>query len=159
MPSRIIERRRNRMRSGMTSLRDRVMGAPHHLQSTMAESGSSVQHEASQLAHRAEAKTEGNPFAAGLIAFGAGMLAAALLPPSDTERQVADKVKTAAEPLKEPLSQAAHQIAEDAKTHGTDAVHAVKAAGNEASDQLTATAKDKADQTRHQAPAAAQTSP
>jgi ElaB/YqjD/DUF883 family membrane-anchored ribosome-binding protein len=156
MPGRIIERRRNRMRSGMTSLRDRVMGAPHHLQATITDSGTTVGQDASQLAHRLETKTEGSPFAAGLMAFGAGMLAAALLPPSDTERQMADKIKDAAEPLKEPLSEAAHQLAEDAKTHSSDAVDAVKAAGNTASEQITTTAKDKANETKDQVRASGQ---
>ena len=36
------------------------------------------------------AKTQGNPLAAGLIAFGAGLLVSSLIPPSEKEREAAD---------------------------------------------------------------------
>lgn len=60
-------------------------------------------------------KTRGNPLAAGLIAFGAGMLLAGLVPASRKEQEVAEQLKTKAEPLMRDAAEAAKGLAEDAK--------------------------------------------
>jgi hypothetical protein len=155
VPGRILERRRNRMRSSLSSMRDRVMGAPHQvgssLSSGISSGGATMQQDASNMAHRVEAKTEGSPFAAGFMAFGAGMLVAALIPPSGAEQQLAAKAREAAEPLKEPLSEAAHDLADRAKEHGSDAMAAVKEAGSSAGQSVTETAKEKAQEARQAA--------
>lgn len=151
MPGRIIERRRNRMRNGVASVRDAVMGAPHQAKDAIASSGSSLSDDAGQLTEQVQQRAAGNPFAAGLIAFGAGMLAATLIPPSEPERKVAAKAKEAVEPLVEPLQDAARQVAEDAKAHGQEAVAAVQEAGSDAGAELAESARSTAKDTAQQA--------
>ena len=48
-----------------------------------------------------KAKAEGNPLAAGLIAFGAGLLISGLIPSSQKEQQAVSTLQEKAEPLKE----------------------------------------------------------
>ena len=55
------------------------------------------------------AKAEGNPIAVGLIAFGAGLLAASLIPASEREKDMAEGVKEQAQPLVDNLTDAAQR--------------------------------------------------
>lgn len=149
-PGRIIERRRNRIRSGLLTARDRVMGVPQTVGSGLSDSGSAVRDEAGSLVHGVESRAEANPFAAGILAFGAGMLAATLFPASAAERELGAKAREAGESLREPMAEAAHSIADRAKEHGGEAVAAVKEAGTSATASVAATAKEKAADTRQQ---------
>jgi Protein of unknown function (DUF3618) len=58
--------------------------------------GGSVSQGASGAADTLGAKAQGNPLAAGLVAFGAGMLISALLPATEKETQVAQRAVEAA---------------------------------------------------------------
>lgn len=149
-PGRIIERRRNRIRSSLLTARDRMMGVPQSVGSGLSDGGSAVRSEAGSLVHGVESRAEANPFGAGIFAFGAGMLAATLFPASAAEREVGAKARDAGEALREPMAEAAHSIADTAKEHGSEAVAAVKDAGASATASVTATAKEKAAETRGQ---------
>ncbi len=92
-PSKIAARQTDKMRAGLSGIRDRVMGAAHDGASTtsgaLSDAGSSV----SDAAHGVKAKAEGNPLAVGLIALGAGLLIASLFPASQKEQELAATVK------------------------------------------------------------------
>jgi Protein of unknown function (DUF3618) len=60
-------------------------------------------------------RTEGNPLAAGLIAFGAGWLISSLLPATPVEQQVAAKAKDAASEHGQPVVRQLSQAAQEAK--------------------------------------------
>lgn len=167
MPSRIMERRRNRMSDAFGSFRDRVMGVPRRAAEAMPFTGHGNDHDTSPgfrgdlgsrsgsepgMMERIEDQAESNPFAAGVIAFGAGMLVASLMPPSSAERQVASRAREAMEPLSEPLQEAAHEVLDSAKEHGREAMEAVKEAGSSGGQAVMDTAKDRAQQVREQAP-------
>lgn len=147
MPGRIIQRRTNRVRAGVGSVRDAVMGAPEQVRGLVSEGASSAAGDVGELSQRVQARAGGNPFAAGLIAFGAGMLAATLIPPSDAEQQAASKARQAAEPLVEPLHDAAHEVLDHAREHGQEALDTVKDSGTNAAGAITDTAKTHAHQT------------
>jgi hypothetical protein len=88
-------------------------------------------------AHRqAAAKTQGNPLAAGLIAFGAGLLVSSLVPAGQKEREAADALKTAAEPVTAQLSEAAKDMAEGLKEPAREAVENVKATAADAAENV-----------------------
>lgn len=59
--------------------------------------------------------TRGNPIAAGLVAFGLGLLAASLVPASRAERDAVNTLKDKAEPLVHEASDRARDLAEQAK--------------------------------------------
>ena len=87
-PGGIARRRMQRVKDGMRSLKDRVMGASEAAASTVGDAASDVGstigstiRDAGSTVKDAPAKlasaTKGSPVAVGLIAFGGGMLAAA----------------------------------------------------------------------------------
>ncbi|MFB0840543.1 hypothetical protein ACETK3_21425, partial [Arthrobacter sp. E44] len=71
----------------------------HQATDTVSAKLSDAGHTVSAAPDQVKAKTAGNPLAAGLIAFGAGLLVSSLIPPSQKEREAADQLKTAAQPL------------------------------------------------------------
>jgi hypothetical protein len=123
-PGRVVQRRVGRARSRMVNLRERVMGTASDttastgqgISSTVSGAGSAASSAASTVADTAGSagvavrqRTEGNPLAAGLIAFGAGWLASSLLPASEQERRAAARVTETARETAQPLAQQAGQ--------------------------------------------------
>jgi hypothetical protein len=151
-PSRVVERRKQAARSRLGSVKDKVMGSASgatggvkdkvmgsasNARSGVSSAGGSVSDTASgaastvsDTAHGAlgtiESRTEGNPLAAGLIAFGAGMLISALIPASEKEAQAAQKA------------------VETAKEHGQPVMDHAKSVGQEMGQNLKESAADAA---------------
>jgi hypothetical protein len=88
-------------------------------------------------------KTRGNPLAAGLIAFGTGLLISSLIPPSEKEQELAGTLKEKAEPVTRELAGAARETAEHLKEPAQDAVASVK-------DTATAGAENVKDEAQSQ---------
>ncbi|SKB35640.1 Protein of unknown function [Arthrobacter sp. 49Tsu3.1M3] len=148
-PSHIVQRQTDRVKENVKDavfgVKDKVMGAADHtadhVHSTtgsvgahMSDAGSAVAGAPGQLKYR----TQGNPLAAGLIAFGAGLLVSSLIPASQKEREAADALKTAAEPLTTELTEAAKHVAEGLKEPAQEAMENVKATAADATDHLKA---------------------
>lgn len=93
-------------------------------------------------------QTKGNPIAAGVIAFGVGLLAASLIPTTEVEKRAGAQLKDNADGLvdqvREPLRESAQQLKSDL----TDTV-------KDASDQVKSTAKDAAQTTADEAKSSA----
>src|SRR5918994_1563189 len=102
-PSKIVDRQKDKVRGAFGSLRNRIMGAADDAGYAMSGAGSSV----GDVKDRVVAKAEGNPIAVGLIAFGAGLLAASLIPASQREKDLAEDVKEQAQPLVDKVKDAA----------------------------------------------------
>ncbi|HXH57669.1 DUF3618 domain-containing protein, partial [Iamia sp.] len=100
-PGRMAERRKAAVRGRFTDVRTRVMGAVPSpdpgegpgLTDRASDRASSAASTLGQTPQKATEATQGNPLGAGLVAFGAGLLAATLLPESDKERQLAERVQ------------------------------------------------------------------
>jgi len=148
-PSHIVQRQTDRVKENVKDavfgVKDKVMGAADHttdhVHSTtgsvgahVSDAGAAVAGAPGQLKNR----TQGNPLAAGLIAFGAGLLVSSLIPASQKEREAADALKSAAEPLTTELTDAAKQVAEGLKAPAQEAVENVKATAADATDHLKA---------------------
>jgi hypothetical protein len=162
-PGRIVERRVGRMRTALGGARDRVMGTAADTTSAAGDKVGSVattaSDKASSLASTAGDKvssaadavseapesirrgTQGNPLAAGLIAFGAGWLISSLLPASEQERKLAGQATDLA---KEQLAPVAQQVAQDVTENLREpAQQAVESVKSEAADSAS-TVKDEA---------------
>jgi gas vesicle protein len=128
---------------------------------------SSVGETASDTAYRARRQAQGNPFAAGLVAFGLGWLVSSLLPASQKERELAHQVKDQAQPamqavgqqagqalseVKDNLQQPAQQAVESVKQTATDAAGTVKDEARSAAGDVQDQAQDSTQQVRQQAP-------
>jgi ElaB/YqjD/DUF883 family membrane-anchored ribosome-binding protein len=157
-PGRMMERRRNRVRSGLQTVRERVMG-------TVSDTGSAVADTAGGVADAAggavstlketpdtvRQQTQGNPLAAGAIAMGFGVLLASVFPATEKERRAADQLMDKAEPLTEELKQAGREIAEHMREPAREAVDQVKEAASEGTQAVADTAREARDTASHDA--------
>lgn len=170
-PSRIVNRRIDRTKSAVGGFRERLMGSASSGASSLGDKASSASSSVSDAVSSAPdtvmSRTEGNPLAAGLIAFAAGVIAAGLLPATRAEteaaRTVEDKVK---EPLKEGLGgvaqemkgnlqESAQEAAQSVKETTTQAAQTVADEGKEAAQNVSETGKQSADAVRSDAQSAA----
>ena len=149
-PSKIVDRQKDKVRGAFGSLRNRIMGAADDAGSALSDAGSSV----GEVKDRVVAKAEGNPIAVGLIAFGAGLLAASLIPASQREKDLAEDVKEQAQPLVEKVKDAASEAGRNLKEPAQNAANAVKDAATDAADTVKEEARDATHQVKDQAQAA-----
>jgi len=143
-----MTRQRNRVVGGWQSVRDRVMGTFSDTRGSASDAASSVADHVGPDAMRRQA--QGSPLAAGLVAFGVGVVAAAVFPPTAAEEQLATKVMDKAEPLKERVMEAGREVAGDLKEQAVEAGKDLKASTGDAAGQVADRAKDAADDVRQQ---------
>jgi ElaB/YqjD/DUF883 family membrane-anchored ribosome-binding protein len=146
-PGRMIERRKNRFVSSVRAVRDRVMGTAAEAGRTLGDTGRAITDTAGDavgslrespdaLRHQAQ----GNPLAAGAVAFGFGVLAASILPPSQREKEATEQLMdTAGEPLREELEHAGQEMAEHLKEPAREALEEVRQTAVEGRDAITET--------------------
>ena len=125
-PSKIVDRQTDKVKQAFGSVRERVMGAADDAGSAVSDAGGAVV----DVKDRVVAKAEGNPIAVGLIAFGAGLLLASLIPASTKEKEIAADVKEQAQPLVDTVTDAAKEVGEHLKEPAQEAAAAVKDDGN-----------------------------
>jgi uncharacterized protein YjbJ (UPF0337 family) len=165
-PAAIVERRKSAAKARVGSLRDRVMGTAHDLRDTTtggaSSAGGSVQDTmgsardaASSAASTAQDRYQGAPLAAGLVAFGAGMVIAAMLPASEREAVAAGKVVDAAKENAQPAMDAAkgqaQQMAQQVGETASDAAPQVKAAAGDSASRVTSEGRSSAESVRNDA--------
>ncbi|HJW01210.1 MAG TPA: DUF3618 domain-containing protein [Arthrobacter sp.] len=153
-PSNIVHRQTDKVKDAVFGVKEKIMGAADHatanihtgtahtgnamghagdtVGSTLGDAGHAIGEAPAQV----KAKTQGNPLAAGLIAFGAGMLLSSLIPASEKEREAADALKTAAEPLTTELTDAAKDMAQGLKEPAQEAMENVKATATDAAEHV-----------------------
>lgn len=150
-PSNIAHRQNEKIKNSVRRAKDAVMGtaesAGDHSREVLGEIGDTV----NEAPARVAAQTRGNPLAAGLIAFGAGLLAASLFPSSDTEQELVKNLKDKAEPVTSELADAAHHIAEDMKEPVAEATEVIKSSVQESAATLKDEAADEATHLKDQA--------
>lgn len=150
-PHRMMERRKAATRSKLYSMKERVMGSAHQARhsassvgGTMGDTASSaagsVTSTAQSAAHTVEQRTEGNPLAAGLIAFGAGWLVSSLIPTSRAEEQAAQRVvdtaKEHGQPVMDEAKSVGQQVGQDLKEKATEAAQEVKSSAQESAQHV-----------------------
>jgi gas vesicle protein len=163
-PRRVVARRRERMANGWRSVRERVMGRAddvrgtaggraHELAGGAQDRASGMAEQARRAPERVVEQTQGNPMAAGLIAFGGGLLLASLLPPTEAEQRVAGKVREQTQPLQDELARAGQAVGEDLKSSAQEAAEQVKQRAAEATstvgDDVRSSAGELTQEARH----------
>jgi hypothetical protein len=164
-PARVVDRRVSAAKGRITNLKEKVMGSAQDttssaqgmasdaagtVQNAAAGAAGTVQDAASsavdavqQAPQMMKQQAQGNPLAAGLIAFGVGWLVSSLLPASEKEKQLAQQAESAVrehkDALLEPAKQAAQEIGEQLKPAAQEAVESVKSTAQDAA----ATVKDE----------------
>ncbi len=151
-PARVMDRRVSAAKNRMTRMKERVMGTVDETTSSAqgmaSNAAGTMQHAATSAADTVSnaassaatavqqapdtivRQTQGNPLAAGLIAFGAGWLIGSLLPATEKEKELAQQAETAVrenkDALLEPAKHAAQEMGEQLKPAAQQAVEEVK---------------------------------
>jgi hypothetical protein len=134
-PQRVYERRTGRMRSRWQRLRDSVMGSGDG--STTPDTEQARQ-KAGEAQERARRKAEGNPLAAGMIAFGVGALIGSALPETEAERQAAREAtdKLDVEGTRQRLTERAQDVQQTVQQRGQEAAQDVKGTAQSAAQDV-----------------------
>ncbi|NYI46297.1 uncharacterized protein YjbJ (UPF0337 family) [Nocardioides aromaticivorans] len=157
-PHRIVERRKSALRGRMSSMKESVMGTAHDAtgsaQGAAQGAAESVQHTAQAGVQAVGRRAEGSPIGAGLVAFGAGMVIAALIPASPKEAELAGRLTEAAKdsPLMDEAKAAGQEMASNLKESATEAAQEVKASAQESADHLKDEGRSAAEDVRREAP-------
>ena len=152
-PKNIAKRQVDKVKDAGTGLKDKIMGAADDSRSALQDRSRGAGDQVSGAPSAAKRKTQGNPLAAGLIAFGAGVLVSALIPASEKETDLAGDLKQRAEPLKQQatdvakdvaqnLKEPAQQAAQSVKETAQDSAGTVKEQGQASADEVRGTAQD-----------------
>lgn len=134
-PAAIADRQKQAARAKVGGLKEKAFGT--------ARSANAATPSAGDAADTAKEQFQGAPLAAGLAAFGLGMVIAALVPATEAESkaavQVKDTVQDKAQPLMDDARQVATDIGQSLKDSAAESAQQVKDTGTEA----VATVKDE----------------
>jgi hypothetical protein len=141
-PQAIIDRRKNAARSRLQGVRAKVMGSVPSMGSGSSDGPGAVDRvrgAAGDATDTAQEKIEGSPLAAGLLAFGAGLVIAAVLPATEAEKH------------------ASQRLVDLGQEHGGAAMDAAKSAGQDIASELKDSAGEAAQQVAESAKSSAST--
>lgn len=124
---------------------DRATGAAHGVAERATGAAQGVSSAVTSTPSVVRRQTQGSPLAMGLVAFGAGVVAAALLPESEREKQLASQA----------TPQLQHAV-EGAKSLGTEVAQSLKEPVQESVQQLKDTATSEAQALKEDATSEAQ---
>jgi uncharacterized protein YjbJ (UPF0337 family) len=144
-PKKVAQRR-------WTAAKEKVMGTTEQARHAAGGGLETVQDKAQDVAgsvreapQAVARQAQGNPLAAGIIAFGVGMLAATLIPVTDAERRAGRQLK-----------ENAGDLTDRVKDVGTDLKDDLSGSVQQAAGQVKDTARDAAQTTKEQARSGAQ---
>jgi gas vesicle protein len=153
-PSRVLDRRKEAAKGRLGSIRDKVMGPARNaggsLSGTAPRATESISDTATGALNGLESRAQGNPLAAGVVAFGAGMLISALIPASEKEAQAAQKLTQVAKEQGQPLI-------DEAKSVGQDMAADLKESAADSAQQVQATAQGSVETVKEEGQSSAQT--
>jgi len=167
-PGRITARGRHRVRRWLIDTKDQVMGNDQseypweqwsrdlsdkagEMSEQAADAMSDVKEAVSEAPEKLRQKTQGNPLAVGLIAFGGGMLAGAMLPESKVEGRAMRRVEPALASVAAEASQLGRDVADEVKESAGSSLEQVKEKATSAADNVKEEARDAIDRTKEAA--------
>ena len=167
-PGRITARGRYRVRRWLIDTKDQVMGNDQSdypwerwsrdlnqkvgdMSDRAADAVAGARDTLTEAPEKLRQKTKGNPLAVGLIAFGGGMLAGALLPESRVEGRAMRRVEPALAGAASEAGHIAREIADDVRESAGDSVEQIKEKASAAADNVKEEAREAADRTKEAA--------
>jgi len=154
-PSAIVERRKAAARGRLSQVRSRMMGSVDSASSSTSgatgSAASSVVDSATGVAGAVEDKVEGSPLGAGLVAFGAGMLISALMPPTEAEARASQRLVEAAQPLVDEAKSMGQDMGTQLKDSASQSAQEVKDSAKQSADRVQDEASNSATNVRSQA--------
>ena len=135
-PGKVVGRQVDSVKDKVFGAKDAVMGKASSLSDSSGSAAGSVSDAASNVSRQAQ----GNPLAAGLIAFGAGWLLSSLIPASEAETKLAgqaiDSAKDHGQPLIEHAKSVGQEVGEDLKDKAAQAASEVKESATESAQHV-----------------------
>jgi hypothetical protein len=166
-PGRVTARGRYRARRWFIDTKDRLMGNDQPSYSwespsqglaqraeAMTDRASEIVSEAKETISQAPGmmrqQTRGNPLAAGLVAFGGGMLVGTLLPETNVEARAARRLEPAVSSVASEAGEIGREITEDVKASAGEAMEEVKDTAVTAAEGVKEEARQAADRAKEQ---------
>jgi gas vesicle protein len=149
-PAKVAQRQTEKVRGALSNVKDSVLGSASDARANVGDAVSGT-------AGGAKAKAKGNPVGLGLVAFGAGLLIASLIPASDKEKELASTVKDKAQPLVEKATDAAKDVASELKEPAQQAAQSVASTASESAGTVKSEAQSTAQDVKGSAQDAKQT--
>jgi vacuolar-type H+-ATPase subunit H len=164
-PAAIVERRKTAARGRIRGVRDKVMGTAHGAGTSASGTAGSARDSASgavdsvrgtagDAVSTAQDRVQGTPLAAGLVAFGAGMIVSALIPASEKEAVAAghavDAAKEHGQPVVDQARSVAQDVAAEVKETATQAAQEVKESAAQSADKVKSEGQSGVDEVRSQ---------
>lgn len=144
-PGRLTER----LKGAVSNTKDTVMGVAGDTRDSVADS-------AGGATSAVKGQSQGNPIAAGLVAFGAGLLAGSVMPESRTENKLAREVQTRAQgPIRDQFQQSASAVGDQVGERVGEAKEHVAEEGRHAKDEVSSDVSDRSDAVKGHAQGAA----
>jgi ElaB/YqjD/DUF883 family membrane-anchored ribosome-binding protein len=174
-PKSVAQRQVDKVKDAAGSLKDRVMGSDDddYSSSTVGDKASAAKDAVADRAYAArdtvsekasdaadavreapttlKRKTQGNPLAAGVIAFGLGMLVSSLIPSSEKERRAVSQLQDNLEPVKQKATEVAQDVGENLRPAAQEAAQSVKSTAQEGVENVKQEGQSAAQDVKDQA--------
>ena len=165
-PKHIAVRQTEKVKDSVRGVAERIMGSPDDdtdggvVGDARAAVGDRVGAVGDTVAHapgQAKQKTRSNPLAAGVIAFGAGLLLSSLFPASQKEQAAVSDLQQNLAPLKGQAGDAVRDMADNLRGPAQEAVEAVRSTAAGGAQHVKDDAVDASSQVQDQAADAKET--
>ncbi|MEU4620833.1 DUF3618 domain-containing protein [Actinoplanes sp. NPDC023801] len=145
----------HRISDKASGLTDAAGQKASQLTDTASEKASAAADKVREAPQAVVRQTQGNPLAAGIIAFGVGMLTASLVPVTDAERRAGQQLKDHSGDLTEKVKEVASDLKDELGGTVQQAAGQVKETARDAAQTTKETARSDAQDVRDQAKQAA----
>jgi gas vesicle protein len=165
-PSNIVREQVDQVKEGVHSFKERIFGSDtnpydHGAVGAVEDKAGTLVEDAKETVadapRQVKASTRGNPLAAGLIAAGLGALIGGLIPASRMEKERAEQLKVAAEPVVEEIKQMATEAKDNLQPLAEEVAGNLKEVAQDATEHVKADAQVAKDEVSGQAHASAET--
>jgi len=137
----------DRAYAGKDAVADKAYAAKDTVSEKASDAADAVREAPATLKRRAQ----GNPLAAGVIAFGLGMLVSSLIPSSEKERQAVSTLQENLEPVKQKATEVARDMGEGLKPAAQEAAESVKSTAQQGVESLKQEGQSAAQDVKYQA--------
>jgi hypothetical protein len=137
--------------------RDAVADKAYTAKDTVTEKAYEARQAARQAPRRVKRRAQGNPMAAGVIAFGLGMLVSSLIPSSEKERAAVSQLQDNLEPVKEKASTVAQDLGQSLRPAVQEAAESVRTTAQEGLEHVRQEGQSGAQYVKDQAQESKQT--
>jgi hypothetical protein len=172
-PKNVAGRQVGKVKGAASNIKDRVMGSDDDdysgsavgavgdkassAKDTVSEKASDARDAVRQAPSRMKRRAQGNPLAAGMIAFGLGMLVSSLIPSTEKEREAVSQLQDNLEPVKEKAAEVARDIGEGLKPAAQEAAESLKTTAQEGVENVKQEGQSAAADVKDQAQASKET--